>query len=71
MEHVGILKSAFETVQAMVAEGVILAAHDVSDGGLIVSLLEMAFSGDCGLQIDVSIPPTLHPGVFECPRSHS
>ncbi len=31
--------------------GQIIAQHDRSDGGLIVSLLEMAFAGRCGLQI--------------------
>ena len=32
----------------------IIAGHDRSDGGLITSLLEMCFGGNCG--IDVTLP---------------
>ena len=31
--------------------GVVLAYHDRSDGGLLATLLEMAFAGHCGLEI--------------------
>jgi phosphoribosylformylglycinamidine synthase len=34
--------------------GQIIAQHDRSDGGLIVTLLEMAFAGRCGLQITLA-----------------
>ena len=51
-----ILKQAFYAVQEMMDEGVILAGHDRSDGGLITALLEMAFSGNCGLEIDFAWP---------------
>ena len=33
--------------------GLLLAYHDRSDGGLIVTLLEMAFAGHCGLAIEL------------------
>jgi phosphoribosylformylglycinamidine synthase len=33
----------FETVQQMIAGGLILAGHDISAGGMIVTLLEMCF----------------------------
>ena len=33
--------------------GLPLAYHDRSDGGLIVTLLEMAFAGHCGLEIEL------------------
>ena len=36
------------------AAGLLRAYHDRSDGGLIVTLLEMAFAGHCGL--DVALP---------------
>jgi phosphoribosylformylglycinamidine synthase len=36
------------------AEGMLLAYHDRSDGGLFVTLLEMAFAGHCGL--DIALP---------------
>ena len=32
--------------------GMLLAYHDRSDGGLFVTLLEMAFAGHCGLDVD-------------------
>jgi phosphoribosylformylglycinamidine synthase len=33
--------------------GLILSAHDVSEGGLITSLAEMGFSGKGGLEVDL------------------
>lgn len=48
------LRGAFNALQECIDRGLILAGHDRSDGGLIVTLLEMAFSGNCG--IDVSVP---------------
>jgi phosphoribosylformylglycinamidine synthase len=36
------------------AAGLLLAYHDRSDGGLLVTLLEMAFAGRCGLSIDAA-----------------
>ena len=33
--------------------GLILAYHDRSDGGLAITLIEMAFAGHCGLQIEL------------------
>lgn len=33
----------------------VLAYHDRSDGGLLVTLLEMAFAGRCGVDIDLSV----------------
>ena len=50
------LKSAFEAVQKLIAEDLVLAGHDISDGGLITTLLEMAFAGSCGLSIQMVGP---------------
>jgi phosphoribosylformylglycinamidine synthase len=47
------LKSLFQAAQDMVRSGAIVACHDVSDGGLIVTLLEMAFAGDKGWRVEV------------------
>ncbi len=33
----------------------LLAYHDRSDGGLLVTLLEMAFAGHCGLDIEIDV----------------
>ena len=51
MDNPELLKRSFIAVQEIIGKGLILAGHDRSDGGLIVTLLEMAFSGDCGLNI--------------------
>ena len=35
------------------ADELILSGHDSSDGGLATTLLEMAFAGNCGIEIDL------------------
>ncbi len=47
------LKAFFDTVQALNAAGKLLAYHDRSDGGLFVTLCEMAFAGHCGVEVDI------------------
>lgn len=53
VEDPDLLKEAFVSVQRLISEDLILAGHDVSDGGLITALLEMAFAGNCGLEIEL------------------
>ncbi len=53
LEDGKILKNCFTAVQSLIAEGLILSGHDRSDGGLITTLLEMAFSGNCGINISL------------------
>lgn len=48
------LKQFFNVMQQLVNEGKLLAYHDRSDGGLFVTLAEMAFAGHCGLNVDIS-----------------
>ncbi|MFC5582102.1 phosphoribosylformylglycinamidine synthase [Rhodanobacter terrae] len=48
------LKALFELVQEANANGLLLAYHDRSDGGVITTLLEMAFAGHCGLEIQLN-----------------
>ncbi len=43
-----VLKDGFYLMQEFIEQGLILSAHDISDGGMIVSLLEMLFAGNCG-----------------------
>jgi len=45
-----LLKRTFDVIQSLVLRGLILSYHDRSDGGLIVTLLEMAFAGNCGFE---------------------
>jgi phosphoribosylformylglycinamidine synthase len=50
------LKRAFHAIQKLMSENLILAGHDVSDGGIITTFLEMAFAGNCGLRIRMEGP---------------
>ncbi|MDP3244786.1 MAG: phosphoribosylformylglycinamidine synthase [bacterium] len=52
----GLLSRAFQTLQLLTGQNLILSGHDKGDGGLIVTLLEMVFAGGCGLEIDLPIP---------------
>ncbi|MEZ5288285.1 MAG: phosphoribosylformylglycinamidine synthase [Vicinamibacterales bacterium] len=45
-------------------DGLVLAYHDRSDGGLLVTLLEMAFAGRTGLDIDATGAPEGDTGVL-------
>ncbi|UYG08369.1 phosphoribosylformylglycinamidine synthase [Halomonas sp. M4R1S46] len=45
------LKAFFSVIQGLNADGKLLAYHDRSDGGLLVTLLEMAFAAHAGLEV--------------------
>jgi len=53
LDDPALLKRAFHAVQGLIDRGLISAGHDRSDGGLITTLLEMAFAGNCGLEINI------------------
>ena len=53
------LAEFFALIQSLNGEGKLLAYHDRSDGGLLVTLLEMAFASRCGLDISSSDAPAL------------
>ena len=48
------LKGFWEAMQTLVAERKLLAWHDRSAGGLLVTLAEMAFAGHCGVEVDIA-----------------
>ena len=48
------LKRFFSAIQDLNQDGLLLAYHDRSDGGLLVTLLEMAFAGRCGLDVNIA-----------------
>jgi len=52
--NAGALRAMLNFVTSANRDGQILALHDRSDGGLVVTLLEMAFAARCGL--DISVP---------------
>ena len=45
-----------ELVRQLIADGVVTAVHDVSDGGLLVAIAEMAMAG--GIGAEVALPAT-------------
>ncbi|HEX3595844.1 MAG TPA: phosphoribosylformylglycinamidine synthase [Polyangiaceae bacterium] len=47
------LRAFFAAVQELSTRGMLLAYHDRSDGGLFVTLCEMAFAGGAGLTIEL------------------
>lgn len=51
-----LLAAAFATTQTLLRQKKLRAGHDVSDGGIIVAALEMAFGGDRSLALDVPKP---------------
>lgn len=54
----------FELISSLNAQRLLLAYHDRSDGGAVVSALEMAFSARCGLNIVVPSQQSPLPWLF-------
>ncbi len=48
-----LLQRFFDAIRELKDRGLLLAYHDRSDGGVLVTLLEMAFASHCGLEIDL------------------
>ncbi len=48
------LKDFFNAMQTLVRDEKLIAYHDRSDGGLFTSVVEMAFAGHTGVDIDIS-----------------
>ena len=51
LEHPEILKRFFSALQQLNTDNLLLAYHDRSDGGLLVTLCEMVFAGHVGVSI--------------------
>jgi phosphoribosylformylglycinamidine synthase len=51
MDDPGLFKSFFNAIQGLVGDGLLLAYHDRSDGGLWAAVCEMAFASRCGVEI--------------------
>ena len=49
-----LLKGLFNAIQQLNQQEQLLAYHDRSDGGLFVTLCEMAFAGHCGVRVDIA-----------------
>jgi phosphoribosylformylglycinamidine synthase II len=57
------LRGLGERVVRATGRGLVLAAHDISDGGLAVTLAEMAFGGGLGIDVDLSATGLSGPGI--------
>ena len=64
LEDAALFKDCFAAVQELIGQGFVSAGHDRSDGGLVTTLLEMAFSGNCGLDISLAGTATVFEVLF-------
>ncbi|XP_072245942.1 phosphoribosylformylglycinamidine synthase [Leuresthes tenuis] len=62
LDQPGLLSTCFNTTQKLIQDCLLSAGHDISDGGLISCLLEMAFAGNRGIDVELSSQGT---GVIE------
>ncbi len=53
LDSPALLAGFFAAIRELKDAGLVLAYHDRSDGGLLVTLLEMAFASHCGLDVDL------------------
>ena len=51
-----LLLALFAALRELKDRGLVLAYHDRSDGGVLLTVLEMAFASHCGLAIDLGAP---------------
>ncbi|MGV6816579.1 MAG: phosphoribosylformylglycinamidine synthase [Thiotrichales bacterium] len=60
-----LLKQAFAAIQSLNSQGLLLAYHDRSDGGLFTTLAEMAFAARTGLSVTLdSLGGDVMPALF-------
>jgi phosphoribosylformylglycinamidine synthase len=64
------LKSLVAAINALRAQGRILAYHDRSDGGLWAAVCEMAFAGRLGVSLNVDILVTEGDGISDSRADH-
>ncbi len=57
LEDAATFVRAFKAIQDLIAVHLVTAGHDRSDGGLITTLLEMAFAGNCGIDVALGGEP--------------
>jgi phosphoribosylformylglycinamidine synthase len=58
------LKGFYNAIQRLVMDDKLVAYHDKGDGGLFVTLAEMAFAGHCGVKTDIAALGTDHLAVL-------
>ena len=55
VDSAAMLKTFFGAIQALNSQGVIIAYHDRSDGGLLATVAEMCFAGHVGVDINLDM----------------
>ena len=65
LDDPSMLVRLFAAVNALRAEGRLLAYHDRSDGGLWATVCEMAFAGHCGVSLNVDLLVTESDGIAD------
>ena len=55
LDDPSLIKNFFDGIQNLNKKNKILAYHDRSDGGLITTVLEMAFAGHCGIDFNLNV----------------
>lgn len=51
--NLGVLPKVLKGVHEAIKTGSVLSCHDVSEGGVIGAVSEMAFGGDCGVELEL------------------
>jgi phosphoribosylformylglycinamidine synthase len=59
-----LLKNFFAAMAVLKERKLVLAYHDRSDGGLFVTLTEMAFAGHCGINVELAAAKTSAAHLF-------
>ena len=57
LDEPGLLRGFFAAIRAAADRDLLLAYHDRSDGGLFVTLAEMAFASGAGIEVDLPVAP--------------
>jgi phosphoribosylformylglycinamidine synthase len=53
LDDAKLLKGLFSAIQKLAQDGLVIAYHDRSDGGLFATICEMAFAGHCGVTLNL------------------
>ena len=64
LDSPALLLALFAALRELKDRGLVLAYHDRSDGGVLITVLEMAFAAHCGLDIDLGMVPDAHAACF-------
>jgi phosphoribosylformylglycinamidine synthase len=60
----GELKTVCTKIRELIADGIVTAVHDVSDGGVAVTLAEMALAGNMGANVNIDAIRSPHSEVL-------